>query len=145
MRIEYLTFLKKKPVSQAVLNKIIKQLAKDSRLKNKKLTLIIVGKQRIRTLNKKFRQQDKVTDVLSFSQREGLEFNNTERDYLGEIFICWPQVISQAKKFKHSAVKEFSILFVHGVLHLLGYDHEKEKDYQKMKSLEEKIISKLYV
>ena len=60
---------------------------------------------------------------------------------LGEIFICVPQALRQAKEIGNSSERELSFLFVHGLLHLLGYDHTKKEDEEVMFPLQEKILS----
>jgi probable rRNA maturation factor len=84
----------------------------------------------IKALNKRYRGKNKATDVLSFpSGQNGL---------LGSIIIDVQTAKKQAKFYKHSVRRELQELFVHGVLHLLGHDHEKPEDAAKMKKQEEK-------
>ena len=97
--------------------------------KPKELSLVIVGDQKIKELNKKYRNQNKATDVLAF-------------DY-GEIFICLPQAKRQAKQLGHSLKKELAILLIHGILHLAGYDDETKKDYNKMVRKQEELWQKV--
>ena len=106
-------------------------------MKFKKLLNVSVGlvnKEKIKKLNKLYRNKNKATDVLSF---EG------EKDHLGEIILCVPIANTQALEFDHSFHCELQFLFVHGLLHLLGYDHIKPKDREKMTGLEKKIMAKL--
>ena len=113
--------------------------------KNKKveLSLNLVGEGKIRSLNKKYRGKNKVTDVLSF----GMDYKTSGKCdiiSLGDIFICLPFAKKQARKEGIELKKELSRLVVHGFLHLLGYDHEKSsKDTKIMLGLEEKILAKL--
>jgi probable rRNA maturation factor len=89
------------------------------------ISLALVSKTEIKKLNKKFRKKDKATDVLSFELKEG--------KYLGEIIIC-PEVVKE----KGEDIIE---VFIHGILHLLGYDHEKsEKEAELMESKQEKYL-----
>ncbi len=83
---------------------------------SKKISVAIVTESEIRRLNKVYRHKDKVTDVLSFSLET--------QDFLGEVVICLPQARLQAKENKHSLKAELQFLTIHGILHLLGYDHE---------------------
>lgn len=110
------------------------------------LTITVVDDKKIRFLNKKYRHKDKVTDVLSFSQKEGnkIILPKGEEDYLGDMVICYPQVIRQAKKFKQTISKEFGLLLIHGFLHLVGYDDKTKKDWQEMEKIQNKIFSKIY-
>lgn len=91
----------------------------------------------MRRLNFHYRGKDKVTDVLSFGSSAKVPASG----YLGEIVICYPQVVRQAKKFKHSVSAETQKLFIHGILHLFGHDHEKASEAVVMEALEEKIIA----
>lgn len=83
------------------------------------LSLAFVKKEEIKKLNKKFRKKNKETDVLSFGLKDG--------NCLGEIIICPEVVKGNAEKYGASFKKEMTKVFVHGILHLLGYDHEKSK------------------
>jgi len=101
-------------------------------LSNKKLilSLAFIGPREMKMINKKFRGIDQVTDVLSFvldSSKDQIE---------GELIICLKKAIEQAYNKKHDLTQEIGILLVHGFLHLLGYDHETESDYQKMNRVE---------
>ena len=108
------------------------------------LSLIIVGKTKIRNINKNYRNIDRVTDVISFA-----EIDSDDYDYLcdevnlGDIFINVDKVYSQAKKYGHSIKREFVFLFIHGLLHLLGYDHMEKEDEKIMFALQDKIIGDL--
>ena len=132
------------------LEKITEQTLKSAKIKGRReISLAIVGKGRIRTLNKKYRGKDEATDVLSFGELEnktGKKFvmppNNP--GYLGEIVICFAKAEQQAKKSKHSAKKELAVLLIHGILHLAGFSHKKSKDAEEMKKLEELILKQLF-
>lgn len=112
------------------------------------INLVFCNDEKIQELNKTYRGKDKVTDVLSFIYSE----KPTEvDDLLGEIFICVPQTERQASNAdwskknleRYSSVEmELYKLFVHGLLHLRGYDHEKDEDFRVMKLLEEKIMNR---
>ena len=101
------------------------------------LTILLSNNKNIRKLNKKFRSKDKSTNVLSFPSEK--EFNIKKSLYLGDIVISYefmnkPKTLSNLE-FKHKIIK----IFIHGFLHLLGYDHIKSKDFKKMLVEEEKI------
>jgi probable rRNA maturation factor len=142
----YINIDKKPPFSLNFLSKNLNQASKILKMNQAEISIILVGDRKIRTLNKKFRQIDKVTDVLSFSQQEGagLILPKGEKAYLGDVFICWPQVKRQAKLYGLTSKQELFKLATHGLLHLLGYDHVKLADYQKMSKLETKIWSQIY-
>ena len=115
---------------------VAKKVLSGENKKTETLSLAFVGKEEIAKLNKKFRKKNKPTDVLSFDlKREG---------YLGEIIIC-PEVVKEnAKKDGTTMKKEMMKVFIHGILHLLGYDHEKtEKEALIMESKQEKYLSKV--
>lgn len=108
------------------------------------LSLIIVGPRTIQKINRDYRNIDKVTDVISFAlldSGDDMEFDGAIE--LGDIFINRNRVLSQAKEYGHSKKREFVFLFVHGLLHLLGYDHMNKKDEKKMFDLQKKIIGDL--
>lgn len=109
------------------------------------LSIILVGPISIKRINRDYRNIDKVTDVISFAlldTYDGYE-SPTEEVELGDIFININRVQSQAKEYGHSQKREFVFLFVHGLLHLFGYDHMNEKDEKVMFSLQKKIIGDL--
>lgn len=111
---------------------------------NYDLSLIICGPISIRRINRDYRNIDSVTDVISFAlldDEDGFEYE--DRIELGDIFINRDKVLSQAKEYDHSIKREFVFLFVHGLLHLLGYDHMNKEDEKKMFSLQKKIIGDL--
>ena len=82
------------------------------------MTVAIVSDARVRALNRKFRRQDKATDVLSFPAEE--------RGYLGDVVISSGVAERQARDAGHSLATELRVLALHGLLHLLGYDHERD-------------------
>lgn len=121
---------------QRVLNDVeIKRLVKKilTRFGNldKTLSVQFVSEKKIRELNKKYRGIDKVTDVLSF----GLDGED-----LGDIFVCYSQIKKQAKSYGVSVKEEMVRMLTHGILHLLGFNHQNKSDEEKMFGLQEKII-----
>lgn len=108
------------------------------------LSLIICGPVTIRKINREYRNIDKVTDVISFAlldSEDAVEYE--DRVELGDIFINRNRVFSQAEEYNHSVKREFVFLFVHGLLHLLGYDHMNEEDEKTMFDLQKKIVKDL--
>jgi probable rRNA maturation factor len=92
----------------------------------------------IKYLNRNFRNKDSVTDVLSFNFQD---FQNTgEIQPLGDVIICTARAQEQAWELGYTLRRELIFLFAHGVLHLLGYDHETEKDAEKMFDLQKQVI-----
>jgi len=97
----------------------------------------IVDSKKIHAINKKYRHVDKVTDVITFANRDN---SPIIIPLLGEIFICLDVAKKQAKEYKHTLQRELIFLFTHGLLHLLGFDHMNKQDEKKMFSLTDKII-----
>lgn len=106
-------------------------------------TLQIAGDRRIRELNRGYRGKDAPTDVLSFAAREGDELPGAEDHYIGEVILGYPQIARQAKVYGNTVAHECIMLFVHGTLHLFGYDHISDPDYARMHAQEKKIMKKL--
>lgn len=109
----------------------------------------------IKELNSQYRKINKETDVLSFPaiQVDKTKFDIKDYPYdidyetgmllLGEILICTDIAKQQAKEYNHTFKREISYLFLHGLLHLLGYDHLNDNDKKEMRVIEEKILNKL--
>jgi probable rRNA maturation factor len=103
------------------------------------LSVVLVSNQKIYSLNKHWRQKDKATDVLSFSfaveDRDSFEFALAVPSMpieLGEIIISAPKARSQAQDYGHSLDRELYFLFVHGLLHVMGFDHMTKKEEKEM-------------
>lgn len=109
------------------------------------LSLLITDDPQVHELNRTYRGIDDATDVLAFAFQEDMEFPTiSDRvTQLGEVIISCPKAEKQAADFGHSLKDELSILVVHGVLHLLGYDHESSEDGQLMQARELKVLKKL--
>lgn len=120
--------------------KIVEKFEKIENLNSEQISIVIVGDQRIRILNKKYRKKDEITDVLSFAQCDlDPKYKISKDNYLGEIFINFRQAERQSKNIK----KEILNLLIHGYLHLKGYTHDNDSDMLKMKKLTERIILKI--
>lgn len=108
------------------------------------LSVVLCGPITIRRINRDYRSIDRVTDVISFALLDGEEeYSYEDSIELGDIFINRNRVLSQAKDYGHSIRREFVFLFVHGLLHLLGYDHMKQEDEKVMFDLQKKIVGNL--
>ncbi|NPV76761.1 MAG: rRNA maturation RNase YbeY [Anaerolineae bacterium] len=105
------------------------------------LSIIIDNDDFIRELNQKYRDQNEPTDVLSFSSNE--TDPQTGLRYYGDIIISYPRAVTQAQTGGHKVEDEITLLIVHGILHLLGYDHEVETDQEKMWAVQNKILFNL--
>ena len=128
------------------INKKVKKLNKKNKDHKKKkfyCTLLLSNSREIKKLNNKFRKKNKPTDILSFPfyTKNDLKkkLNKENEIYLGDIILNLNKI-----KFKKNLVKfkiEFNKLWIHGLVHLLGYDHKKNKDFLKMSKLEKKFLS----
>ena len=127
------------------IDKYYKKTLKVLNLKDEyELSLIITGPISIKRINRDYRKIDKVTDVISFALLDdGEDEYFDECKELGDIFINRNRVYSQAKEYGHSIKREFVFLFVHGLLHLLGYDHMNIDDEKIMFGLQKKIVGNL--
>jgi len=148
MKINFYSEIKKAvPFRKKFIHKIISRAIKELKIKQDfELTILLVNDKKIKELNKKYRKRNKVTDVLSFSQKEGekLVLPNQIKNYLGDIVISFLQIKRQAKKFENTLEKEFTLILIHGFLHLLGYNDETKAGDLKMKKLQNKILAKIY-
>ena len=103
------------------------------------VNITFVGEKKIRELNNEFRQVDKVTDVLSFPL---FEADEQKQGDIGDIVICTKRANEQAKQYGHSKLRELCFLSLHGLLHVLGFDHIQKQDEEVMFSLQDKILKK---
>lgn len=109
------------------------------------VSMIMIDDQKMAVLNERYRCVSRTTDVLSFpmlddgDQLAGLECLHDEL-LLGDIVISVPRAVEQAREYGHSLAQEMLFLAVHGMLHLLGYDHQTEDEAAKMRSKEKKIL-----
>ncbi|MBI2908187.1 MAG: rRNA maturation RNase YbeY [Chloroflexi bacterium] len=109
--------------------------------------LVIAGDELVQRLNKEYRGLDHTTDVLSFALEEGPEggaafvMPSDGVRHLGEVIISYPQAARQAEQQKHPVERELTILIIHGILHLLGYDHESDAEEATMKAQESRLIA----
>ncbi|HID63410.1 MAG TPA: rRNA maturation RNase YbeY [Anaerolineae bacterium] len=109
------------------------------------LSVVITDDEAVRELNRQFRDVDAPTDVLAFGGgREG-DFVTApgEPAYLGDVVISYPRAVAQAEEYGHSIDRELALLAVHGVLHLLGYDHVDEAERTEMWARQDEILRDL--
>lgn len=123
------------------LDKVIFNTLKHEKVKNANFSIVFVDEEKIQFLNKNYRGIDKITDVISFAFEDNMKIVYNNVRFLGEIYICIPRMVEQAENYGHSEVRELAFLTVHGLLHLLGYDHMNEKDEKVMFALQEKILN----
>ena len=117
------------------------------------LSLVIAGQERVQQLNRSYRGKDEPTDVLAFSMLPDEETSGAESPpfvtppdgvlHLGEVIISYPQALIQAEEHHHSPKREVAILIIHGVLHLLGYEHDKPELERQMRAREVEILNSI--
>lgn len=123
------------------LKKFVKFAIKELKIKDCYFNIIFVNNDYIKELNKNYRNIDKETDVITFALEDDKTIVSKVR-VLGDIYISIDKAISQADEYQHSLKREISFLTIHGILHLLGYDHMDKKDEKKMFDLQDKILDK---
>ncbi len=150
---------KKLKYLESYYNNLLNEVVKTFNITNEiEINVEFVSRLAIKKLNKQFRSINKVTDVLSFPTLElKMPLENmllkqnfvddinpeTNNIMLGDIYICFNKVKKQAKEYGHSVLRESCYLFLHGVLHLLGFDHIKEEDKTEMRKYEELVLNNL--
>ena len=125
---------------QNLFNQVCKRFPKKYRFINKKayLTLLLSNNNKIKILNKKFRNKNKHTDILSFPFKD--KKKKLKEIYLGDLIISY-NYMSKPKNLSNYEFKKKTIkIFIHGFLHLLGYDHIKNKEYKEMLKEEQKVF-----
>ena len=150
-QLEYLD-LEENSKYEEIIKKVVEQCFKEENMEDSKLyiSITLTTPDNIHKINKKYRNVDRATDVLSFPMFEKEEIDNKiakhdfeHEDVLGDIVISIEQVEKQAKEYVHSFEREFAYMLVHGFYHLMGYDHIKEEDKVIMRPKEEKVLEKL--
>ena len=145
-------------INTKLLEKASKILMRILGQNDKKLYAIVnfVDEQQIQEINKEYRNKDKITDVISFRMLDN-QLNqkvnkknypydydpDLKKVYIGEIYICYKRALMQSEEYEHSVEREIAFLTTHGLLHLMGFDHEKEFERAIMNDLEEKTMTKM--
>lgn len=147
--------MKKKTVNNILINKEVKsreitkkflelsvaKILQELNLKNVEVSITLTDDKTIREINKQWRGKDKPTDVLSFPQEETIGY---KYKLLGDVIISLPYAKKQAEDIGFTLKEEIIRLLIHGILHLLGYDHERSKEDEKiMFDLQDKIFEKV--
>lgn len=120
--------------------KLIEYALEFENLENVEFNVIFVDDDRIRQINREYRGIDRVTDVISFALEDNENMKFEFGRLLGDIYICTNRMKSQAKDYGHSLMREQGFLTVHGLLHLLGYDHQTEEEEKVMFERQELIL-----
>jgi len=125
------------------LKKVLK-IVKFFKGKNITFTILLTNSQNMKKLNKKFRNRNKTTDVLSFPflSLNNLKFTKQKKFYIGDVATSYEIINSRSKK--NNFLLEFDKAWVHGLLHLIGYNHIKNKDYFKMNKIEKRILNSIH-
>lgn len=121
------------------LNGVINRTLNTLNVNNAIFSIIFVTPEEIQKLNSEYRKIDRVTDVISFALEDD-EDKILDLRILGDIYICIDKMLEQAKEYGHSNKRELSFLTVHGLLHLLGYDHQTVEEEKEMFELQDKIL-----
>lgn len=123
------------------IKEVINYALEFEKVNNCEFNIILVDNKKIREINKVYRGIDRETDVISFALEDNKDDIKLEKRILGDIYISCDKAISQAEEYGHSTLREFSFLSVHGLLHLLGYDHMNKEDEKVMFEKQELILN----
>lgn len=127
----------------APLRKKLRKLLRSVGHPKAEVSVLFTGDRAMRSLNRRYRGNDRTTDVLSFALREGM-FPRVQPMVLGDIVISLPAASRQAEQAGHSLIREVDRLLVHGLLHLIGYDHEQgPHEALRMERKEQKLLKGL--
>ena len=153
IEINYIDIQEKKEYEE-IIKKVVKECFETEKITDSKMyiNIILTTSKNIREYNKKYRNIDRETDVLSFPmfEKEELDKKITNKDFentdiLGDMIISIPKVEEQAKEYGHSFERELAYMVVHSFYHLMGYDHMVEEDKSLMRTKEENILNKLKI
>jgi rRNA maturation RNase YbeY len=141
MAIWFRTHLRGIPVRAKTIQRVTQAILIQAGSPTAELSVSLVGKTRMRSLNRKYRGRDYPTDVLAFPMES---IGEQTEVFLGDVVICLPVAIQQASRFENTPDQEILRLLIHGMLHLLGYDHEHSpQEAARMQRKENAIIKKL--
>jgi probable rRNA maturation factor len=136
-------------VDKGRVRKIVRQVLKAEEVTPPyEVSLVFTDSKKVRQLNRHYRGVDQPTDVLAFymHQQRGSDSSFALPPdgvtHLGEVIISCPQAVAQAREQGHSAQRELALLVIHGLLHLLGYDHEESREAEKMRAREKELLEK---
>jgi len=154
LQLEYLD-IKEDQKYKELISRVVKKCFEEENIEklNLYISITLTTPEQIKILNKKYRNIDKETDVLSFPMYEKQEIDNMKenklknpiQEVLGDIVISIKKVEEQAIEYNHSFERELSYMVVHGFYHLMGYDHIDENDKIIMRKKEENILNNLNI
>lgn len=127
------------------MERVIDEVSRKLKVKDGIVSFVFVDNKRIREINKEYRNIDRVTDVISFAFMDEDINPNTDYTNYGEIYISLDKTLSQSLEYGHSFDRELCFLTVHGLLHLLGYDHMTKEQEEVMFKLQDEILDKLKI
>ena len=119
---------------------LLEYALKRENLNDVEFNIIFVDNKKIHEINKEYRNIDRETDVISFALEDNLEIELDHR-VLGDIYISIDKAKTQAEEYGHSLLREISFLMIHGLLHLLGYDHMEKEEEKIMFQKQEDILN----
>ncbi len=130
---------------EKMIQKLVKEVLKEEKVRNAECNIIFVDNEKIHEINREYRHIDRVTDVISFALEDEME-NEPSAQYemrvLGDIYISVDRAKEQALEYGHSFLREICFLAIHGMLHLLGYDHQTTEDEKIMFQKQEEVLAK---
>ena len=133
------------PFEEDLIRKVVRFVFQKEKILDSELSVILVSKKRIRELNRKYRKENKVTDVLSFEGDKSIFSKLGLKPELGEIFICPEFITGESKREKINFKKEVSRVLIHGLLHLLGYNHIEKREANKMFEKQEDYLNTFWL
>ena len=142
MNIDVINLVNEEIAELGPLKDFLYKVCEDEKLDNVMFNVIIVDNEKIHELNKEYRGIDRPTDVISFALEDDHSFNRSDIRILGDIYISIDKVRSQSEEYQHSFKRELYFLAIHGLLHLLGYDHMNSEDEKIMFSKQEEVLSR---
>ena len=130
------------PTYKTIISNAVKKTFQSENVEsqNNHISVFLTSDDNIKELNFKYRNKNKATNVLAFPIQESIENMN----HIGDLAISLEKIIFESNKYKIKKNKYLSQIIIHGILHLLGYDHINDDDYEIMNKIEDRIIRELY-
>ena len=130
------------PEYETIISNAVKKTFQSENIggQNNHISVFLTSDENIKDLNLKYRNKNKATNVLAFPIQELIE----EQNYIGDLAISLEKIIFESNKYKIKKNKYLSKITIHGILHLLGYDHISDDDYEVMNEIEDRLINELY-